>query len=580
MKTKLTILLVLGLWTAAGVAQNQDPAPSQSTAATNEVVSITNAPLPAATLPPSPPLVVEAPPTPPAVPETTNSLSSATTTNALAESSAAQLPAEAAEIMPLVIFEEAPLFDVIKTLARQAHINFQFDPRIYTNYVGPDGKPVPEPVVSLRLENVTAQQVLESVLENYSYTLVPDPRTKISRVTFKDPKAPEPLVTKIVQLQYSSPSNMASVIRSIYTPPSRTLAIPDSRTSRLIVMTTAKEMEGLDQLILELDAPTRQVLIEARLFETSQNPQSIKGIDWSGTLEGQRFTFGNGLSSASTTTLLPGAPSTITLPSGRTITSAGGSSSATTISTPSGGTLSSPPGVGLNTGSGLTPNLAFLSADGVSAVLSFLNKSADTEVVAAPRAVTLDNETAVLSVTRAYPIFNITPGSANSPAGSQTLYTNLGTILTVTPRISGSNNIALKVVPEVSNIDSKDQQTVNGQLNVANIYAIRKVETHVIIPNAHTLVMGGLISDSVSKSHVKVPILGDLPGIGIIFRQDSKKRTKSNLLIFITPTILRDSDFQKQPATNFLQSEGKDNTDKPFSWWDSGTPRDWSRKDQ
>ncbi len=580
MKTKLTILLVLGLWTATGAAQNQDPAPSQPTAATNEVVSITNAPLPAATSPPSPPLVVEAPPAPPAAPETTNTLSSATATNAIAESGAAQLPTEAAEIMPLVIFDEAPLFDVIKTLARQAHINFQFDPRISTNYVGPDGKPIPEPVVSLRLENVTAQQVLESVLENYSYSIVADPRTKISRVTFKDPKAPEPLVTKIIQLQYSSPSNMVSVIRSIYGPPSRTQAIPDSRTSRLIVMTTAKEMEGLDQLILELDAPTRQVLIEARLFETSQNPQSIKGIDWSGTLEGQRFSFGNGLSSASTTTLLPGAPSTITLPSGRTITTAGRSSSATTITTPSGGPLSSPPGVSLNSASGLTPNVAFLSADGVSAVLSFLNKSADTEVVAAPRAVTLDNETAVLSVTRAYPIFNITPGSANSPAGSQTLYTNLGTILTVTPRISGSNNIALKVVPEVSNIDSKDQQTVNGQLNVANIYAIRKVETHVIIPNAHTLVMGGLISDSVTKSHVKVPILGDLPGIGIAFRQDSKKRTKSNLLIFITPTILRDSDFQKQPATNFLQSEGKDHTDKPFSWWDSGTPRDWSRKDQ
>src|SRR5213592_3429293 len=85
------------------------------------------------------------------------------------------------------------------------------------------------------------------------------------------------------------------------------------------------------------------------------------------------------------------------------------------------------------------------------------------------RGVTLDNQTASLAVTKAVPIFQITPGSANSPAGATITYTNLGVILHVTPRIAADNNISLKVIPEVSNIDSKDEQTLNGLANTANI---------------------------------------------------------------------------------------------------------------
>jgi len=196
--------------------------------------------------------------------------------------------------------------------------------------------------------------------------------------------------------------------------------------------------------------------------------------------------------------------------------------------------------------------------------------------VATPRAVTLDNQTAKLEVTRAFPIFKITPGSSQTPAGSEITYTNLGTILTVTPRISANSNIALKVVPEVSNIDSVDKQLSNGQAQTANVYAIRRIETQVVIPSGHTLVMGGLISDSSSKIRTKIPILGDLPVVGLAFRHDNKSRLKSNLLIFITPTIVNDEDFQ--PAqSQFLKSKIVVRADKEESAWDSGKPYDWTK---
>jgi general secretion pathway protein D len=155
-------------------------------------------------------------------------------------------------------------------------------------------------------------------------------------------------------------------------------------------------------------------------------------------------------------------------------------------------------------------------------------------------------------------------------------YTNLGTILKVTPRITANSNVALRVIPEVSNIDSKDKQVINGAVNEANVYAIRRMEADVVVPSGNTLVMGGLISDSSTKSYNKVPILGDLPGIGLAFRRDSKARNKANLMIFVTPTIIQDTDFQPTPTT-FLKTPIADRPDKDESAWDSGKPYDWSK---
>lgn len=474
---------------------------------------------------------------------------------------------------------EAPLTDVISTLARQANINFQFDPKV-TGGVGADGKPLPLPNVTIRWENVTAMQALEALLANHNLVLILDPRTKIARVTVKDPTAPEPLVTRVIQLKYASPTNMAAIVQPILNQypnaGTRGKVLPDARTSQIIVLATEKEMEGVDTLLSQLDLAPRQVLIEARLLETARNPSSIKGIDWSGTLEAQNMSFGNGQTSGSTSETKPGTPmsSTTTLPSGRTITTTSPSpgTSDTKLNT-----LLGNAGFGLNTAAGIHPAAAFLNADGMHAVLSFLNKDADTEVVSLPRTVTLDNQMARLEVTRAFPIFKTTPGTSQTPAGSEITYTNLGTILTVTPRISANSNIALRVVPEVSNIDSKDRQVQNGQEQTANVYAIRRIETQVVIPSGHTLVMGGLISDSSTKSHTKVPVLGDLPGIGLAFRRDSKVRNKANLMVFITPTIVSDGDFQATKS-EFLKSKVPERTDKEESPWDTGKPYDWNWK--
>ena len=401
------------------------------------------------------------------------------------------------------------------------------------------------------------------MLDNYNLALVQEPKSKIARITLKDPKAEDPLVSKVIQLKYGDPTNFVAFVKGILSPRSQVMA--DIRTSQLIVTTTEKEWDAVLDLVDRLDSSPRQVLIEARLLETAKSPSSVKGIDWSGTLEAQNITLGNNS--------LPGIPGTPT-----STTVVGGVATVTpAVQGTIGGILSNPKVLASSMG-GFNPATAFLNADGVNAVLSFLNKDADTEVVATPRAVTMDNQMASLSVTRAFPIFQITPGSANSPAGASITYTNLGTILEVTPRIAADRNIALKVVPEVSNIDSVDKQTLNGQVNTANIYAIRRIETHVMIPSGNTLVMGGLINDTSTKSHTKIPILGDLPGIGLAFRKEGRTRNKSNLLIFITPTIVEEAAFQPSASgAEFLKTRMVEKPEVEEKLWDSAKPYDWSK---
>ena len=474
-------------------------------------------------------------------------------------------------------FDDTDLVDLIKILARQADINVLFDPKISGGIIStntPDGRPAASPyrVPAFRMSDVTPEQAIEAILSNYNLQLVRDPRTRIARVTQRDEKQPDPLLTKIIQLKYSNPTNIMSAIAPILS--TRSKAAGDQRTSQIVVSATDKEWESITSIVNSLDTATKQVLIEARIMETSRKPTSVKGIDWSGTLQGQNFGFGNGNTTGTTTRNTPGAATTTTLPGGRTVTTTAGSTENSVLTTLSGGAV---PGLSANTAFGFMPAVAFLNADGVRGVLSFLNQDSDTEVVATPRSVTLDNQTAKLSVTRAFPIFRITPGTAQTPAGSEITYTNLGTILEVTPRIAPNGMISLKVVPEVSSVDGQDSQTVNGQLNQANIYAIRRIETQVTIPSGNTLVMGGLIRDDNSKTYKKVPVLGDIPFLGGAFRHESKARNKSNLLIFITPTVVADNDFQ--PTTsNFLRTKLVERSEPTDNFWDSGKPKDWTRK--
>jgi type II secretory pathway component GspD/PulD (secretin) len=533
MKAKLTLLTLVGLTTSSLVFAQDAPAPAAGETTPPAVEAATNTP--AAT-----PVAVEpvaaavAPVEPAAVPD--------------APPSPTLAPATPANIIPLIQFQDVPLTTAIDNLARQASINYILDPKV--GYGQPDerGQIKTQPNISIRWENLTAEQALHALITTYGLQLVTDSKTGIARVTVKDPAAAEPLVTKVIQLKFASPSNTVSAVQAVLTD-KRSKVIADVRTSQLVISATEKEQEAVEKLIERLDTQTKQVLIEAKILETTLSPKTSKGIDWSGTVGAQNVAFGNNVRQPPATESL-GQP-----------------------------LVSSPIPKMLMTGGSFDPSTAFLDADGVAATISFLNTSGDTKVVSEPRMVTLDNQKATIDVGLMYPVVNVQASTANTTGGSQISYTNLTINLDVTPRIAANNYIELRVQQGILRLGPTFASTVAGQNNVVDSILTRKLDTTVLIPSGNTLVMGGLIQDENRTGNTKVPLLGDIPGIGLLFRKDTKELDRQNLTIFITPTVVEDTDFQPKKST-FLQSTGSESVTEDWSWWDSGKPASEVAKDK
>lgn len=548
-KTCYSLLIGLASLVLAGAQTNAPQPPpaaemTNTTAETSPVISAPseNAPAPSAVTnlaSSAESTNVETTATTPAAPAMADNTSVATNNTTASETNAeTNAPAAVAVAIPQIKFSDVPITTAIENLARLANINYMLDPKIGYGQPDANGQIKAEPTLSIRWENITAENALLALLDNYNLQLIHDKRTGIDRVTTKDPTAPPPLFTKVVQLKYAGVSNMIDAAQSVLTD-KRSRVLTDPRTSQLIVVATDPEQQAVETLVAQLDKPTRQVLIETRLVEISSNPKTKKGVDWTATLNAQKVSFGNN-------------------PLGN---------------------------VTYTTTGGFSPATGYLTADGLSVVMSFLNSSAEAQIMSTPRVVTLDNEEAKIEVTHGYPVFNVQAGTQNTAGGSSVTYSNVGTILYVTPRISANDYIWLRVLPEVSSFAGNVSQSVGGSTDgsatilTAPTFDYRKISTQVMIPNANTLVLGGLVQDNPTATYSKVPLLGDVPGVGYLFRHEDKAMDKKNLLIFITPTIVKDTDFRTSDSANFLKS--KPVTMKqpmnPNTAWDGPVPAgNWS----
>jgi type IV pilus assembly protein PilQ len=589
MKTKFALFLILLAAPALkSLAQAVEPFPAAPEAATNAAPPAVAAPATNATTT----TTTTTTPAPDAVVPTVSTMQEPTASSTTAAALAGTTGGD--EVVASLLLDDLPLPNAVRQLATYAHLNIAFDPRLL-NQVAPDGHPIPPPIVQETWKNVTALQALQFLLDLYGWQLEREPNNPIAKVVMKDPKALEPLVTKVVQLSYGEPREIMLEIKMALSP--RSWITNDIRTHQLILITTEKELPDIVKLIAQLDTATRQVLIEAKIVETTKDLTSAKGINWTGTAQSQHVSFGNGLTSATTasgSTTAPGLTGTTTTsPSGRTLGNpiSTVASNATSILTTVTGSTSSGGGFSANTASGISPTTAFLNADGVSAVMSFLNTDADTKSIALPRTVSLDGVSNRIAVIQNYPVFEQDQSAplAGAAAGLQSakpvydlkvdnnFLSQVGIALSVIPRIAGPSNVIISVKPEISSVDANTASaTINGQVSVAGIYDRSTIETRASVPSGYTLVLGGLDKDVMNKTYTKIPILGDLPGMGNIFGSNSKQHSRDTILIFITPTIIQDSDFQPTPS-NFLNTKPDNIIDAPDSAWDSAVPYDWTK---
>jgi len=174
----------------------------------------------------------------------------------------------------------------------------------------------------------------------------------------------------------------------------------------------------------------------------------------------------------------------------------------------------------------------------IAATLSALNALTHVNIISTPSLMVLDNKTARLQIGDQVPI---TTQTATSTVTAQTAIVNsitmqdTGVILSVTPRINESGRVQLDIEQEVSSV----VRTTTSNINSPTIQQ-RRVKTTVVVSDGEVLALGGMIQDSASKSSNQLPILGDIPGVGALFANKKDAVAKTELVILITPKVVRD----------------------------------------
>ncbi len=351
---------------------------------------------------------------------------------------------------------------------------------------------------------------------------------------------------KVIYLEYAQASELAEVLTRVMQNISRlgtgdgkkvtnvknTSTIEaDEGTNSLIITADADEMASLEAVIQRLDIRRAQVLVEAIIVEMEVIDGQDLGLQWlfaddSGTF-GSNINAGDVRASNIAGAILP--------PSGDD-----GASSDPDLGDLA-GALASTPGFSLGWGT-ISDNLS------MAVILNALEEQQNANILSTPSILTLDNEEAYITVGQNVPF--VTGSFTNTGSGGdgaqnpfQTIQReNVGITLRVTPHINEGDSVVLEIEQEVSSL--------SGLSVVASdlITNERKVQTKVLAADKRMVVLGGLIKEDVQDSTQKVPLLGDIPFLGRLFRSDAVKNTKTNLIIFIRPTIIRDSE-QMEGAT-------------------------------
>jgi general secretion pathway protein D len=264
--------------------------------------------------------------------------------------------------------------------------------------------------------------------------------------------------------------------------------VADDTKNSLLIMANDRDYQRVFRVIQGLDVVASQVLIEAVIAEVTLNDDLQYGVQWQLAKGGTTATFSNAVT-GSVAAVFPGF------------------------------------------------NYA-VNAANIAATLSALNALTHVNVISTPSLMVLDNKTARLQIGDQVPI---TTQSAASTVTANTVIVNsitmqdTGVILSVTPRINESGRVQLEIEQEVSSV----VKTTSSNIDSPTIQQ-RRVRTTVVVNDGEVLALGGMIQDQASKTSSQIPLLGDLPGIGAIFSNRTNTVKKTELVILITPRVVRD----------------------------------------
>ncbi|MBP7230524.1 MAG: type II secretion system secretin GspD [Syntrophaceae bacterium] len=296
--------------------------------------------------------------------------------------------------------------------------------------------------------------------------------------------------------------------------------VPDKATNTLVIMAEREDYKVLENIIKQLDVPRPMVYIEALIMEVKANKDFKLGVEWSGVREtgsvngsplGSFVSSGTGVFSGIKATT-DGTDTLLSLPSGFSM-----------------GII----GAGIRIGDMIFPN--------IGAMVAAYKYDSDVSILSTPQLLTLDNEEAEINVGENVPYLtrqDSTTTSAQYPVNYNTYeYKDVGVILNVTPHINHENYVRLKISQQVTKVIS-GVTTDTTKPSIPTTLK-RTAKTTVVVKDNETVVIGGLVGDSTDDSTNKVPLLGDIPFLGWLFKAKTVNREKTNLYVFLTPRIVR-----------------------------------------
>ena len=399
-------------------------------------------------------------------------------------------------------FQDADITNILRLIAEVSELNVITSEDV-------KGK------VSMRLINIPWDQALDVILKTNQLDMIREgsiiriaPATKIAeeRKAFNDAKKAaveskaveeevEEMTTEIFSISYAKAGDLTKNLEKIKS--KRGDISVDERTNTIIAKDIKKKMAEMKSLVDKLDKRTPQVLIEARIVEVNKNYSKELGIEWGG-----KFNLASDIN----------FPNTVAVTGSSVGTSA----------------VSLPAAVGSGTGGAISATLGSVTgATQLDLRLSALEASGKARILSTPKITTSDNKEAVIESGRSIPYATV------SQSGTQIQFIDAVISLTVTPHITSDNFVSMKIIATKNEADFANQ--VQGTPSIIK----KKANTEVLIKDGDTTVIGGLYKTSKTENVAGVPWFMKIPIIGWLFKKKSDKDDGEELLIFITPKIIR-----------------------------------------
>jgi type IV pilus assembly protein PilQ len=404
---------------------------------------------------------------------------------------------------------DLPIDTVIRQLAEQADVDLIKSPQVIGN-------------VTATLTDVPLEEALKNILRAHGFDYVTD-KNMIRIVPVGDIiEAEERLVSKIYRITYADVAGVEKALGKFVS--KRGTVSLNKGTSHIIVTDTESNIKAIDKFVEEIDQITSQVLVEVRIYDIKTQDTLDLGIQW----EAGRVTdySAGALGFDPDGHVFPFMSGTFRGPTSKTADS--------TIGALRFGWLD--------------------SAIDIDALISAEQENINAKLLANPRILVLDNETALFDIITQHPYVERT---ISGETITETIkYKDVGTKLQVTPHVTRDGMLRLHIMPEFG-VKVRDVALSSGDVPVIDT---RSIDTIALVEHGQTVVLGGLRKKEVTQQTNKVPLLGDLPLIGALFRFEGEDTTNSEIVVFITPRIitraaLSEDEQQAYKATEFSRPE-------------------------